>query len=442
MSGAIIRDNALSEESFLPRVVTGLTRPWILSLLWLLVLGYAVRFALFKLPAPPDFSDFNHYYAAALSLRRGSNPYATSYEALGRSLGLNLSGLDTENQPPTLLLCFEPLTKLSPYAAYWIWIGLSLISLVIALWLLVGGATSLDIRQACLFGALLFLYPPVYEHFVFANFQIAITLLIVIAMYFMERGANRAAGLSLALAMALKAYPALLAFYLVCRRRWQTLLWMVIWGGVMGLITLWEVGRVSFSFLNTFGITTSRRFLHNPAFFSIDATVSHLFWRGNPPLAAAANTVRRAAIALIELAVFALTVRATASAAPDRGWRAFSLWIPAMLLLSPIAEPHYLVLLLVPFAVIADAAARGEAAPRVIYGGIASYLVAFSRYPLALMHHLDLGSTAFFWIANQFWLLAVALMYLATYWLATSARNSARADRSYAPAKIATRSSG
>ena len=73
-----------------------------------------------------------------------------------------------------------------------------------------------------------------------------------------------------------------------------------------------------------------------------------------------------------------------------------------MILLSPIGEPHYLVLLMVPFASIADAAARGEAEPRVIYAAIASYLVAFSRYPLTLLHHFGLGSAAFFWIANQF----------------------------------------
>jgi hypothetical protein len=442
VSRAIVRGNALSAESFLARVAAGLMRPQVLGLLWLLALAYAARFAILNLPAPPQFSDFNHYYVATLSLRRGSNPYLTSYEALGRSLGLNLSGLNTENQPPTLLLCFEPLSRVSPYAAYWIWIGISLASLIIAACLLVGAETSLDTRQAYLFGALLFLYPPVYEHFYFANMQIAITLLIVIAMYCMRRGADRAAGLSLALAMALKAYPALLALYLVCRRQWQTLLWMVIWGGVVGLLTLWGVGRVSFSFLNTFGTTVSKRFLHNPAFFSIDATVSHLFWRGNLPLTPAANAVRRVAIAVVELAVFALTVLATASAAPDRNWHAFSLWIPAMLLLSPIAEPHYLVLLVVPFAAIADAAARGEAEPRVIYSAITSYLVSFSRYPMTLMRHLGLGSAAFFWIANQFWFFAVALMYLATYWLATSARSSARDEISFASAKVAARGAG
>ena len=97
-----------------------------------------------------------------------------------------------------------------------------------------------------------------------------------------------------------------------------------------------------------------------------------------------------------------------------------------MILLSPIGEPHYLVLLMVPFGSIADAAARGEAEPRVIYAAITSYLVAFSRYPLTLLHHFGLGSAAFFWIANQFWFFALDLAYFATYWLVTSARNSVR----------------
>jgi hypothetical protein len=91
----------------------------------------------------------------------------------------------------------------------------------------------------------------------------------------------------------------------------------------------------------------------------------------------------------------------------------------------------------VPFAAIADAAARGEAEPRVIYAAIGSYLVTISRYPLTLLHHYDLGSATFFWVANQFWFFAIALAYLATYWLTTSARNSAQSDISFAPAVAA-----
>ena len=436
MSRSIVRDNSSLTAGFLPRVTSALTCPRVLALLWLVVLVYAVRFALFTLPAPPNFTDFNHYYVAALSLRMGSNPYVTPFDALGGSLGLELSDLNLENQTPTFLLCLEPLTRLGPYTAYWIWVGISLAALVTALCLLLR-QTSLDTREALLFGALLFLYPPVYEHFYFANLQIAITLLIVIAIRCMGRGADRWAGLSLALAMALKAYPAFLAIYLICRRQWRALLWMVVWGGIIGVLTLWGVGRVSLSFLNTFGYTTARRFLETPGFFSIDSVVSHLFWHRNVPLAPFMDTLRRVAIQVVELAVFALTISATASASPDRGWRALSLWMTAMILLSPIAEPHYLVLLVVPFAAIADAAARGAAEPRVIYAAIGSYVVTFSRYPLTLLHHYNLGSATFFWIANQFWFFSIALAYLATYWLATSALNSTQNDISFAPAVAA-----
>ena len=194
---------------------------------------------------------------------------------------------------------------------------------------------------------------------------------------------------------------------------------------------------VSLSFLKSFGFTTSRRFLEIPGFLSIDSVVSRLFWRDNVPLSPFMDIVRRTAIALAELAVFAATVSATAGAGADRGWRAFSLWVTAMILLSPIGEPHYLVMLMVPFASIADAAARGEAEPRVMYAAIGSYLVTFSRYLLTLMHHYALGSTGFFWVANQFWVFAIALAYLAAYWLVTS-QKSAQHDASFAFAAAAS----
>jgi hypothetical protein len=434
-SSADFSSGDFSSGDFLPRITSALMRPWALTLLWLTALAYAVRFAIFILPAPPAFTDFNHYYTAALALRLGSNPYITAFDALARSFGLELSGLDIENQTPTFLLYFEPLTRLRPYTAYWIWVGISLTSLVVALYLLVR-ETSFDTRQALLFGALLFLYPPVYEHFYFANMQIAILLLIVIAIHYLERGTDRWAGLPLALATALKAYPVLLAVYLGCRKRWRTLFWMMIWGGIIGLLTLWGVGLVSFSFVKTFGFTTSRISLENPGFFSISSVVSHLFWHKNVPLAPSADIIRRAAIAIAELALFALTVSATTSAGPDRNWRALSLWLVAMILLSPIAEPHYLLLLMVPFAWIADAAARGEAGPRVIYTAVASYLVTFSRYPLTVLHHYVRGDATFFWVANQFWFVAAALAYLAAYWLATSQRYTQH-DTSFVPAAAA-----
>jgi len=418
--------------TLLSRVISSLTRPWVLALLWLLVVVYAARFVVFKLPTPPAFSDFNHYYVGSLALRQESNPYRTRYDALAASLGLDLSGLDLENQPPTLLLFFEPLTRLRPHTAYWVWVCISFATLVIALCLLLWD-TALDAGQALLFGALLFLYPPVYEHFYFANFQIVISLLMVIAIFCLRRGADRWAGLSLALATALKAFPVMLGFYLLCRNRWRALSWMVIGGVMIGLFTLWGAGLVSLSFLSSLGFTTSRRCLEVPAYFSVSSVISRLFWQRNVPLSPSIDTIREIVIAMVWLAVFALTVSATAEVSLDRCWRAFSLWVTATILLSPIAEPHYLVMLIVPFASVADAAVQGEADSRAIYAAVASYLVAFARYPLMVLHHEALGSAAFFRIANQFWFLAMALAYLAAYWLATS-QNVGQDDTDLVPA--------
>ena len=62
--------------------------------------------------------------------------------------------------------------------------------------------------------------------------------------------------------------------------------------------------------------------------------------------------------------MFALTIAATIRPEPERSWRFLSLWLVAMILLSPTAHGHYLILASVPFAAIADAARQGEVAPR------------------------------------------------------------------------------
>ena len=114
MSRPIVRDNSSLTAGFLPRVTSALTRPRVLALLWLVVLVYAVRFALFTLPVPPKFTDFNHYYVAALSLRRGANPYVTRFDALGRSLGLELSTFDIGNQSADAFVLFRATDQSGP----------------------------------------------------------------------------------------------------------------------------------------------------------------------------------------------------------------------------------------------------------------------------------------------------------------------------------------
>ena len=397
-------------------------RPWALALLWSMVLAYAVRFAVLKLPAPPTFTDFNHFYVGALSLRLGSDPYAVKFDALAHSLGLDIGVNHISNQTPILLLCIEPLTRLGPRAAYWTWTGFSLISLMSALGLLLVSETSLARRQMLLFCTLMFIYPPTYELFYFANTQSVVLLLIVAAMYCLRRGWNCSAGLNLAMATALKAYPWTLALYLAGRRQWGALRWMTIGGALLCAFTIWSIGPAHFlSFFDTWSFTNGRTFLAHPDDPSINAFVSRLFWcRGSASLTHSVDTVRGAAVITVEVALFVVTVAATASAEPDHGWRALSLWIVAMILLAPTAHGHYLILLAVPFAAIADASRQSEVEPRVLYSALASYLLAFSNYPLSLLQHYHWIRGASFRIASEYGFAAATLAYLTAYFFANA----------------------
>lgn len=396
-------------------------------LLWLMVLGYAIRFAIFKLPAPPNFSDFNHFYVAALTLRRGSNPYAVRFDSLAHTFGLDIGVNHLSNQPPTFLLCFEPLTRLRPFAAYWAWTGFSLLSLILALGLLLVSETSFNPPQILLFCALMFIYPPTYELFAFANTQNVIPLLIVLAMCCLRRGWNCGAGFSFALATTIKAYPWTLALYLVCERKWRALLWMVIGGAFIGAATMWSLGLGHcLSFFDTWNFTNGRMLLAHPDNLSINAFVSRLFWCREGALPAHRLEIMRvAAVAAVEFTVLVLTIAATAGPESARGWRSLSLWVVAMILLSPTAHGHYLVMLSVPFAAIAEAARQGDATPRVIYAAVASYLLAFSNYPLSILQHYHCLGGTLFDIATEYGFAAAAVAYLAAYWFARTTRETA-----------------
>ena len=423
MSRPIVRDSSSLAAGVLPVAASALTRPWALALLWVVVFAHLVRFT-YRLP--PSFSDFNHFYVAALSFRLGSNAYVAKYDELARSLGLDIGFINISNQPPTFVLCFEPLTRLGPRAAYWTWIGFSLASFAFALALLLTTETSLAPRQMLLLCALTILYPPLFENFYFGNTQTVILLLIVGAMRCLGRNWDSGAGFSFATATALKAYPWILAFYLVCRRQWRTLLWMAGGGALIGGLTLWGLGWARcFSFFGTWGFTNSRRLLERFDNVSLNAAVSRVFWfHASAPLTPDVEVIRKVTAVTADLAVFALTVAATAGTGPERRWRALSLWLVAMILLSPSSRFHYLIVLIVPFVLIVEAARYGETEPRVIYAAVASYLLTFSNYPLIFLHlHLD-GCAWFLRIADEFRFFSVALAYLAAYWFASVKQSS------------------
>ena len=85
----------------------------VLAAIWLAtILHLAV--VCWKLPARVDRPDFSHYYASALAARKGLNPYTLDLKAYAARLGLHVGNNIRATYTPTFILCFEPLTLLSP----------------------------------------------------------------------------------------------------------------------------------------------------------------------------------------------------------------------------------------------------------------------------------------------------------------------------------------
>ena len=370
-----------------------IARPPRLILLWLLGLLNVFRLAI---QLPPKFADFNHYYVSALALREGINPYVTRLDPMARSLGLDLAGINKASYPPTFLLCFEALTHLPPHPAYWTWIGLNVAALAVALYLLLAIARPLDRRRASLFLALTLIYPPLYQEFYYGETQCLILLLAVLMMVCAEHGLDVAAGLLLALAGMLKVFPFVLVGYLVCRRQWRSLAWTAVGVVLIDLVTIWRVGLVAWSFTEAIPFLTNRFWLSDPDNISINAVVSRIFWPpGDLPLSPAADAMRRVVIALAELGVFAVTMRATVrrETESERRWQTFSLWTVAMIVLSPTAFPNYLIVVVVPFVDLARTATRRGVPARAARAALASYCLAFSHQPLMLFERVFLLSS-------------------------------------------------
>jgi hypothetical protein len=315
---------------------------------------------------------------------------------MARSLGLDLAGINKASYPPTFLLCFEALTHLPPHPAYWTWIGLNVAALAVALYLLLAIARPLDRRRASLFLALTLIYPPLYQEFYYGETQCLILLLAVLMMVCAEHGLDVAAGLLLALAGMLKVFPFVLVGYLVCRRQWRSLAWTAVGVVLIDLVTIWRVGLVAWSFTEAIPFLTNRFWLSDPDNISINAVVSRIFWPpGDLPLSPAADAMRRVVIALAELGVFAVTMRATVrrETESERRWQTFSLWTVAMIVLSPTAFPNYLIVVVVPFVDLARTATRRGVPARAARAALASYCLAFSHQPLMLFERVFLLSS-------------------------------------------------
>jgi Glycosyltransferase family 87 len=395
-----------------------LTRPHMVIILWVGVIIHTAVL-LHQLSSRADRSDFSVYYASGLAVREHRDPYTTDFDRVAPGLNLKTDPVHYATDPPTFLLCVEPLTLLSLGQAFWLWTALNLAALVASLLLLLRGS-GLPVWTALALAALVVLYPPVGESLFWGQNKIFVLLMLVLMMRWMAGGHDAAAGLILGIAVLLRGFPLLMVGYLVLRRRWRAIVYTVISIVVGALLTFAILGvSHTLSFSNGFRLVTKLRFLASPTNVSLGAFVSRMYWYSLGAHSGISNSIRLVLVAVAQIGLLAVTAGATVKwrDTVDLDWRAFSLWVVTSVMLSPTAWLHYLVLILIPLIQMAVAASRGRINNRANWMAVASFLlVALSTRGRAAFGPLPYGALPLAVAECSF--PCLAMIYVSAYWFA------------------------
>ncbi|MFZ0677009.1 glycosyltransferase family 87 protein [Candidatus Binatus sp.] len=410
------------------RIAAAMRQPVILAVIWICALLLLIG-TLTKMPDQWHRRDFSNYYESAWAMRHGIDPYSTNLTLIGAQLGLETNWLVHASQTPPFLLCFEPLTRMRPRVAFWIWIAINFSALTIAMYLLLMPRRGLSGRTALLLVGLMLMSAPVNLNFYWGQSQLIVLALMVAAMRAMERDHDGAAGLLIAAAALLRAYPVLLVGYLVLRRKWRAVIFAMAGIAAGGFATLAILGLPqTLSFIHGALWLTDYRVVSPVDNLSLGPFVSRMFWSlTSTAPGSSADWVRRAAIATADVVVLGLTIRATLvdSDRRDPDWRIYSLWIATAVMLTPVGWHHYLVLLAIPFVQIVASATEDRSNSRAIWMAALAYFLsaislrAFSRFMVPPPTAFQLALP---WLARaleETSFVALLTGYISAYWFAT-----------------------
>jgi Glycosyltransferase family 87 len=304
-----------------------------------------------------DYRDFGAYYLPADLLRRKINPYA------GTSWG------DT----PSWLLCFEPLTMLARFTAYKLWFFVNLAAFAITLILLLRQC-AMEATDKWILAALIVLYPPIACNFWFAQSEVFLLFLLVLFILELQHGRDVSAGMILAAASLLRAYPVGLIGYLAARRKWKAVGYTIIGciGGMTITIALVGTEVVTTYILNIIGphsLNQPMGFLRHPTNLSLSWFVRFLLLHGFGIAELSPLASSLALIAGLLAAAFAFV--ATWRLDEDFDWRGYSLWVVTVSILSPIMWGQFMVCFVIVFVAIAN----GPASRRTVIAAVGSYVI-------------------------------------------------------------------
>jgi glycosyl transferase family 87 len=164
------------------------------------------------------FNDFYDYWAAALLLNRGQNPYnLAALTAVQHGAGLQSETGTGYSYPLIFAELMRPLGLLSPQVAAFVFLAVSIVALVVAIALLLGSMAPLHWPIALAGGAAAGLFPPLIGSMYFGQANLIVLLVLAVSYRCITPGPM------LGLASAIKLYPLSGFLAAIVQRRWRML---------------------------------------------------------------------------------------------------------------------------------------------------------------------------------------------------------------------------
>lgn len=323
-----------------------------------MLIGVGIIRVVMSLPGQEFKNDFAHFYASSRLWLQGEPVYRADLEPQFEEYGFEYDPrIFKATNPPLLVILFVPFACLSPKGAFIAWALFQ--AFCLAIMLAVTGKLlrpELSRRGWWLIVALTLVSNPVFYHFYFSQVQFLLGAAIYGALLLSSRGRALAACLLVTAIGMLKLFPFVLLPWFVLRDA-KDLKTVVIRGAscVALMIGLFAVSGISawVDFV-TIGIPAIASGVLNQSLnFSIPTFIGNLgfAWFDFEPTPFQASVCRKIG------AVTGLAVIAAAYAAAffwvKRREAQFSILCIAMLLAGATCWAHYLVLLILPLALVA-----------------------------------------------------------------------------------------
>jgi hypothetical protein len=334
--------------------------------MWVLA---AAGTTLFILPQVAKFyqtterRDFEQEWLSARNYLNGHPIYESAAAAMARYPEGPKQGevrLSMNAHPPTSILLGIPLAWMSYSEAFLLWNLFSLLMLAASLLILTASlGMKWDTIQLLRAYVLVLVCGPLNHHMYEGQINLMVLLLIVGAWTADRSGRQATAGLLLGAAAAIKLFPALLFLYFALRRRWRPIVFGLISVILLTLLTVGTLGSSAYRDYMLAGMRAPLEWRSNWGNVSLLALWSKLFDPVLiPGLSSTIPVVQSSVLsqcltlacnAAVVIFLCRAVLRARSRSQCDL---AFAMFVPAMILISPVAWDHYFVLLLLPLVLL------------------------------------------------------------------------------------------